>query len=645
MSIPATWLERHRQRHDWALQAFDRFVHELAPEVSDQVRRSDQVTVVVYGATQVGKTTLILDLLGLASSTRDEVARVLRGGQAVGKSATAMPLRYGRAPDDNWYIASDRPLTDVQATKALADIRRSVERGSRHNTDLTDILIPSRLFPAASANALDVDVKLIDLPGLDARNRNEQQLVEQLARRYVTVADLVLLVTQASSLGFLRPENLQIEELAHWASQPVRFRVVVTSCFSLSSERKRFQHAALNAQEVRRTMISEIETLDLKIPPRFADNLYVLELGDSARELAHGEPEYYAHIAPVISEFRQQLITDIKDASGPFSRVFAAFQLDSVVQGQISVFRARYNERKAELDEELQVLEKQLGKHYPTLAGDCWLKQLEDHQASLDEQCMAQKQLGEVLTKLVHTECKALFESLFQGTPIKVDAETVSALQEALDEEKDRLKERCQGWTETFNTLFAREAKGNLKASLCECIEKLPPIAFDDKDFHAIAYHLDSYKTDGYFWTSSFENDKAVLGLAFHKSQQRHASLAHQSFIDGLRAQAAQIEKTVRAVNAQRLGVKKQVKRLQDHLGALSKLQSELDSNLARMTSSLKIAEHFERRINDAFLQALQTAKAGITKGPTAMDKFLAVLNTHLLINEAEKLYAGKPST
>ena len=86
MPIPATWLERHRQRHDWALQAFDRFVHELAPEVSDQVRRTDQVTVVVYGATQVGKTTLILDLLGLASNTRDEVARVLRGGQAVGKS-------------------------------------------------------------------------------------------------------------------------------------------------------------------------------------------------------------------------------------------------------------------------------------------------------------------------------------------------------------------------------------------------------------------------------------------------------------------------------------------------------------------------------------------------------------------------------
>lgn len=644
MPIPATWLERHRQRHDWALQAFDRFAHELAPEVSNQVRRSDQVTVVVYGATQVGKTTLILDLLGLASSTRDEVACVLRGGQAVGKSATAMPLRYGRAPDDNWYIGGDLPLDKAQATKSLADIRRAVEQGSRQSTDLTDILIPGRLFPTESGNALDVDVKLIDLPGLDARNRNEQQLVEQLARRYVSVADLVLLVTQASSLGFLDPEKLQIEELAHWASQPVRFRVVVTSCFSLSSMRKRFHNTAFDVQEVRQTMISEIETLDLKIPPRFADNLYVLELGDSARDLANTDPEYYAHIAPVVSEFRQQLITDIKDASGPFSRLFAAFQMDSIVQGQISVFRARYGERKALLDEELQILEKQLGKHYPILSDGPWLEKLEDHQTSLDEQYATQKQLGAILSKLVHTECKTLFESLFEGSPVKADSETVSALQGALEEEKARLKELCQGWTEIFNKLFERVATDNLKAPLCQCVEQLPPIIFDDKDFHAIAYHLDNYNTDSYFWTSNFENDTIVLDMAFRKSQQRHAILAHQSFIDGFRAQTVQIEKAARSLNSQRQSLKEKVQKLQDHHYTLATLQTELDANLARMTSSLKIAEHFERRVNDAFVQTLQIAKTGIAKGPTAVDKFLAVLNTHLLINEAEKLYAGKPS-
>ncbi|VVQ02740.1 hypothetical protein PS938_02652 [Pseudomonas fluorescens] len=645
MPIPATWLERHRQRHDWALQAFDRFVHELAPEVSDQVRRSDQVTVVVYGATQVGKTTLILDLLGLASSTRDEVARVLRGCQALGKSATVMPLRYGRAPDDHWYIGGDLPLDELQASDALANIRRAVEQGSRQDTELTDILIPGRLFPAASDDALDVDVKLIDLPGLDARNRHEQQLVEQLARRYVTVADLVLLVTQASSLGFLQPENLQIEELAHWASQPVRYRVVVTSCFSLSSVRNRFLSTPLDVQEVRQAMISEIETLDLIVPQRFSDNLYVLELGDSARDLATTDPEYYARIAPVVSEFRQQLITDIKSASGPFSRLFAAFQLDSVVQGQIAVFRARFEERKTELDVELQALKTQLKKHYPTLPEDLCAENLQDHQANLDVEYTTQKQLGATLKILLRNDWMPLIASLFDGPPVKVSSQSVLALQESLEEEKKRLRDLSRHWVDSIKKMLERVAKDELKQRLLECADQLPSIAFDDRDFHPIEYHLDSYSTDSYFRTSRFENDTTVLEMAFHKSQQRHAALAHQSFIDSFRAQAEHIDKSVRTLKAQRHTVQKNLQRLQVHLDALATLQSELDANLSRMSGSLQIAEHFERRVNDAFLQTLQTVKAGIVKGPTAMDKLLALLNTHLLISEAEKLYAGKPPT
>jgi len=88
----------------------------------------------------------------------------------------------------------------------------------------------------------------------------------------------------------------------------------------------------------------------------------------------------------------------------------------------------------------------------------------------------------------VHTECKTLFESLFEGSPVKVGSETVPALQEALEEEKERLKERCQGWRDTFNELFEHVAADNLKASLSECVDRLPRITFDDKDFHAIAY-------------------------------------------------------------------------------------------------------------------------------------------------------------
>ena len=63
---------------------------------------SHEVRVVLYGPTQVGKTTLILRLLGLSDETTKEAQRVLRGGRGHGKSATASVTRYRLTHHDAW---------------------------------------------------------------------------------------------------------------------------------------------------------------------------------------------------------------------------------------------------------------------------------------------------------------------------------------------------------------------------------------------------------------------------------------------------------------------------------------------------------------------------------------------------------------
>ncbi len=55
MSSNATWLERYHNRYQWAVRAYDQFVRELAPELLGSLQRSEKITVVVYGATQVGR--------------------------------------------------------------------------------------------------------------------------------------------------------------------------------------------------------------------------------------------------------------------------------------------------------------------------------------------------------------------------------------------------------------------------------------------------------------------------------------------------------------------------------------------------------------------------------------------------------------
>ncbi|XEG74745.1 dynamin family protein [Pseudomonas sp. abacavir_1] len=638
----ATWLERYRQRHDWALQAFDRFVHELAPEISDQVQRSDQVTVVVYGATQVGKTTLILDLLGLASSTHDEVARVLRGGQAGGKSATAVPLRYGRSPDDTWHIGDIGQLDAVQATRELAEIRRQVEQGVHQDTTLTDIRIPRRLFPSDAENALEVDVKLIDLPGLDSHNGNERHLVEQLARRYVTVADLVLLVTQANSLGFLQPENLQMEELAQWASQPVRYRLVVTSAFSLSSVRKNFEQVPIDVQAVRQAMIREIATLEMHVPQSFVDNLYVLELGDSARELANEESNYYPRIAPVISEFRRRLIADIKSSSGPFSRLYAAFQLDRVVQGQIAMLRAAYDECRAGFDAQAQALESQLSKKYPALLGEDKALELRAFQEGLDAEQKAEEQLRNALTELQRADFTSHFKSAFAGSSSATGERSVSALQNLLEKQKQRLKGKARTWTSDVDRLLQEKAGDEARSRLGALMAQLPAITFDEEGFHAIEGKLDGYSTDGYFWTSNFEQDVAMLYFSVQASEENFANEACRVFMAFLKRQIEESVGNIYSLKRQQKAVAADRHRLDEQHEQLKRLRSELATKLARKRSALQVARLFERRINGKLLETLHAVKAGITNGPTATDKFLAVLNTRLLVNEAEKLFAGK---
>lgn len=639
---PATWLERYRRRHDWALQAFDRFVHELAPEISDQVRRSDQVTVVVYGATQVGKTTLILDLLGLASSTHDEVARVLRGGQAEGKSATSVPLRYGRSPDNTWQIGDVGQLDAMQATRELMEIRRKVEQGTHQDTALTDILIPRRLFPSDTGNVLEVDVKLIDLPGLDSHNGNERQLVEKLARRYVSVADLVLLVTQANSLGFLQPENLQMEELAQWASQSVRYRLVVTSAFSLSSVRKHFEQAPIDIQAVRQVMIHEIATLEMHVPQSFADNLYVLELGNSARELANEGSDYYSRVAPVISEFRRRLIADIKSSSGPFSRLYAAFQLDSVVQGQIAALRATHGEHKTDLDAQAQALVSQLSKRYPALPGEDWELELGAHQAGLDAEQRVEEHLRALLTILQRTDLVPYFRSVFEGSSFAASKRSVSVLQASLDEQKQRLKRLARTWTSAVDRLLQEIPSDEVRERLRALAAQLPAISFDDKGFHAIEGQLDSYSRDSYFWTSNFERDSAVLDLAVRASEKSCADEASRAFMAFLKLQIEQSIGNIYSLKRQLKAVIADRQRLHERSEELKKLRSEMAVKLAGKRSALQVARHFERRINGTLMETLHAVKAGITNGPTAADKFLAVMNTRLLVNEAEKLFAGK---
>ena len=89
------WEQRYEGRTDWAENAVAQHLEGFDPEVRDRLATRDrEATIALYGPTQVGKTTLILKMLGVSDAAALTVGEVLRGGRPAGESATATAMRY-----------------------------------------------------------------------------------------------------------------------------------------------------------------------------------------------------------------------------------------------------------------------------------------------------------------------------------------------------------------------------------------------------------------------------------------------------------------------------------------------------------------------------------------------------------------------
>ncbi len=124
------WYQLHRDRVTWSDQAAAWLTRQVfAESPTDDLSQVAQAMVV--GATQSGKTTLLLRLLGVDDQGDAPAAsKVLRGGRDDGYSATAFPIRYRWSDeDDEWAFRADgapeRWLADDEMRGELAALRQA----------------------------------------------------------------------------------------------------------------------------------------------------------------------------------------------------------------------------------------------------------------------------------------------------------------------------------------------------------------------------------------------------------------------------------------------------------------------------------------------------------------------------------------
>lgn len=627
-----TWFERYQQRYRWAVRAYDRFVQDLVPELVDTLQRNEQVTVAVYGATQVGKTTLILDLLGLSTLTTDEVGSVLRGGQQLGKSATAMPIRYGRSLDDSWYIAGEGPLSADTARETLRAFRRKVESGGICDAEVLDIRIPRGLFQQCDGSSAGLELNIIDIPGINSHSSAEQALVTKLADRYVVAADIVLLVGKADSLGFLNERDLIIPALADWAAQPTRFRIVLTYGFSPDSLASQFKDQELTVEQVRDVHIGQMRTHDYVFPPEFRSNLFVLELGDSIVDLGRTNPEYLQRILQVTNDFRGELLENIVKAAEPYARLQGAFQLDRVINARVERLRKALEDQEEEFGKQRRQITDELAAFHPELldaseeeiyiAIDKLSVDRLGLQNNLDELSVSIKRLEEF-------NCGGLFSVELSGGAVQ----KVSWLQEQLGNCERLQRKVC-------SQVASRLVDAGVLPEWFQ--DYAPAIDYQRKLLMEIEAHLDSYAWDRYWSSSNFNEDRINLQKALSLNAEYHGVLSSS-------ATSRALQDRKRALQAEVKSLQSRGTVLQSYLERLSELEREhrclcakhLD-DLQEMARALGMASRFEAQLNMAFMEELRRAQKDVQSHPIPAQRFYGLLHTRLLLSEIDRMYEGK---
>lgn len=307
----------------WAYRAYERLISSLSEDVQQKLSCKDRAAesyVVIFGKTQVGKTTLLLNLMGVALEHMATVSEVLRGGRTAGNSATATTMEYCRSADERWGLSINAKSQWFHAnediTQHLGQLRADMKAGQLLADSPCVVHIPQRFF--AATHAAGLNVRMLDLPGdgsADDTNDTEQQHVNEMAKTYMPFADLIILVGLGNDLGFLGPGAITLPGIEDWQKMPNRFRIVTTHSYTLQSVRDLIRtNSQLGADQLRQSLIDEIETIVCLSKAAKEPSLYFpLEFGD--------DPELHPRMEPIIGALRTELLEHIAESTSPMGRL------------------------------------------------------------------------------------------------------------------------------------------------------------------------------------------------------------------------------------------------------------------------------------------------------------------------------------
>ncbi|MGF6611728.1 GTPase SAR1 family protein/predicted nucleic acid-binding Zn-ribbon protein [Paraburkholderia sp. WSM4175] len=645
-TLAARWAQLSAQRIKWAFGAYGRFIGSLGEEMRAHFPTGDargEAYVVVFGRTQVGKTTLLLDLMGVSPQHAVRVSRVLRGGREIGKSATATAMEYRRSPDDRWrlYWKAEQVLDDDKAMEEeLGKLRENMSSGQLVVDAPVKVSIPASCFDAATDGTLRV--RMLDLPGDNPRDDTEQEHVTDMAEKFVPNADLILLVGRADDLSFLNPDAMTLPRIQDWRIIPQRFRIVTTYSFTPDSQRKAAESVGgpLDAKYFRQRLREQIETFgrplpESEVPP---DLLFPLEFGDSwASQAARGDG-FHERVNPVIEQLKQQLRHDIEESATQYGRLRSAIQVhvtaDNVKAAHLKQLdKALETERTklAELDKEYAQVANRLDlakQKIERLVDVGALK--EQVLAAIEPDCQViadwGKERGGQLRKGLDTNRKSF------------SLQIVRYSSELLTRARDYRPTLLQDGNEIFWVDITPEEEpdaGRLRKTL-------------DGEFPAIKLKLSKYIFDEYFPNVSddFRADKMLLDWEMGSAARTVIKrlVEHWTTVAKDRIERAELEKRLAEshISLGRLDLNEVDRRRTAQRETVAAREHERESFSKRLDRERAASGSFRRHLDEAYLSALRERTREARTAATPSESLLLYLSAAQMGEERRNILIGQ---
>lgn len=666
-NVEQYWDRLSSQRLTWAFDAYARFVDSLSSDVRGHFSGDDdqkEAYVVVFGETQVGKTTLILDLMGLSEAGLQRVSRVLRGGRAAGKSATSTAMEYRRSSDSHWYFIGLTPNktqhNDAEMQTVLGDVREDMFKDRLFAEKPLVVWIPNDCFD--TCQSLGSSVRILDLPGAKAADEVERKHVWQMAQNYLPNADLILLVGRSDGLSFLQPTSLNLPSIEDWQLVPNRFRIITTYSFTPCSVIKKLkEQKTIDAKFFRQLLLSEIQTFGLKLDSDAADPrlFFPLEFGDSWRT---AERNLVTMLEPVITQLKNQLQQDIKASATKVSR------LRNAIDVHVTVRKIKERGLK-QIDEELDNINKQR----ITVLADC---------ESAEEGC---RQTQIKIDKTTEFFCGLELENLkreVQSIRPMLIRRNISQQEKVPNEpngagnnkeykmldlecefKKVNKLEKSTAHFKNFITHFTSKLRqhfevemphGSTKKTNSFWISVLRKYSVENKTakvseiitrcFIPLRDKLASYRLETYYplFSKDFENDKLLIKKAMEEAVNDGMALAAKFWMDYAEISLKEIIEDIQCQRRNQHCLQRLLSDLNSDMAGLDRQIADCEQQRVIYKEKMALADESSRRFTEILQQAyfdeLCKRQQRIAQTPSPIQAFIELFAADQLIDDRGKL-------